>query len=194
MHQTFIDVSLIGGYEQNDNNRTVVDNMTGFELAQAEFDSYFLSPSITLSHEHIFFENIAFRPSATASYSVAWYNSYTEHGTTLSNLSIDDRTAEAFIAKLQLAGAYVFSKGNEFELRGGGRYRYTTSDDIDASLAGTSFRYAAVGDEDHYEGFVGGNLRLAVKDWVSLTADYEYAFNDGMETSHSGFAGLEFTF
>jgi len=188
-----LDVALLAGYEQNDNHRWLVDNLNGIEVAQSEFDSYFLSPSATVSAEFMVMGNIALRPSATASYSVAWYNSYTEHGTTLSNLSIDDRTAEAFIAKLQLGTAYIFSKGNEFEFRIGGRYRNTSDDDIDATLAGTSFRYAAVGDDDNLEGYFGGNLRLAVKDWVSLTADMEYSIND-MEDSISGFAGLEFTF
>ena len=79
------------------------------------------------------------------------------------------------------------------EFRIGGRYRYTDNDHIDASLAGTSFRYAAVGDDENIEGYFGGNLRLAVKDWVSLTADMEYSIND-MEDSISGQLGLEFTF
>lgn len=43
-----LDMALLGGYEQHDNDRLVVDNLFGFEVAQADFDSYFLSPSFTL--------------------------------------------------------------------------------------------------------------------------------------------------
>jgi len=188
-----LDVALLAGYEQNDHDRWLVDNINGFEIAHGNFDSYFLSPSATVSSQFMVMDNIALRPSATASYSVAWYNSYTETGTTLSNLSIDSRSADAFVAKLQLGTAYIFSKGNEVEFRFGGRYRYTDDDDIEANLAGSSFQYAAVGDDENLEGYFGAAVRLAVKDWVSLTADMEHSIND-IENTLSGQLGLEFTF
>jgi outer membrane autotransporter protein len=101
--------ALLAGYEENDNNRWLVDNINGFEIAHGNFDSYFLSPSATISSNIMIGDTLSLRPSATASYSVAWYNSYTETGSTQSNLSIEDRMAEAFVGKLQLATAYIFS-------------------------------------------------------------------------------------
>ena len=194
IHETFIDASLRAGYEQHDNDRLVVDNRSGFETAEADFDSYFLSPSITLSHQHIYYENIALRPSATATYSVAWYDSYDESGTTQSNLSIDDRASHALIGKLQMAAAYLFRNGSEIGLLAGGRYRYTSNGDVDATLAGTSFRYASAGDDTHFEGFVGGHANIATTDRINLTADVEYAFSGGIETGISGQLGIEFIF
>ncbi|MGV7223050.1 MAG: autotransporter outer membrane beta-barrel domain-containing protein [Nitrospinales bacterium] len=189
-----LDASLIGGYEQNDNNRIVVDNINGFELAEADYDSFFISPSVTLSSEVRIFTNIALRPSATATYSIAWYDSYTETGTTQSNLSIDDRTAQAVITKLQMVAAYVFGNGSEVGLLAGGRFRYTINDDVNATLAGTSFRYASSGDDTHFEALVGAHARVAVTNNLNLTINGQYALSDGIETTISGQAGVEFIF
>jgi hypothetical protein len=122
-----------------------------------------------------------------------FYNSYTETGSTQSNLFIDNRTAHAFITTFQLGTAYTFSPGNEVAFRVGGRYRYTDDGNINASLAGSSFKYAAVGDDENLEGLFGATVRLAVKDWVSLTADMEHSIND-IENTLVGQLGLEFTF
>jgi hypothetical protein len=189
-----LDGSLIGGYEQNDNNRIVVDNINGFELAEADYDSFFISPSVTLSSEVRVFTNIALRPSATATYSVAWYDDYTETGTTQSNLTIDDRTAQAVVTKLQMVAAYVFDNGSEVGLLAGGRFRYTINDDVNATLAGTSFRYASSGDDTHFEALVGAHARVAVMDNLNLTINTQYALNNGVETNFSGQAGVEFLF
>jgi len=187
-------MSLLGGYELHDNDRLVVDNLNGFEVAEADFDSFFLSPSVTLSSEFMVFDNIAIRPSATGIYSVAWYESYRETGTTLSNLAIDNRSSHALVGQVKMTVAYLFGQGSEIGLLGGYRYRYTSNGDVDASLAGSSFRYATVGDDDHYETIVGANMRLALSDSLHLTADAEYSFSDGIETTLSGQAGIEFTF
>jgi uncharacterized protein with beta-barrel porin domain len=188
-----LDVSLLMGYEHNYNDRLVVDNLNGFETAEANFDSFFLSPSVTLSRDLKFGKRFALRPSATLTYSMGWYNSYTESGTTRSNLSIDDRLVNAFIGKLQLAATYKF-RGSEFELLGGGRSRNTINNDVNASLAGVSFRYPASGDDTHFEAFVGGNVCLAISDSLNLTTGAQYALSDGIETTLSGNAGIEFTF
>ena len=187
-----LDASLLAGYERYDNDRIVVDNLNKFETAEAAYDSFFLSPSVTLSSEIRVFDKIALRPSVTGIYSVAWYDDYTESGTTRSNLSIDDRFSHALIGKLQIAAAYVFSNGSEIGIRGGGRYRYTINDDVDATLAGTSFRYAAAGDDTYFAAIAGANARVALMDSINLTANAEYAFDDGIETTLSGQLGLEF--
>ncbi|PHS32992.1 MAG: hypothetical protein COA95_01355 [Methylophaga sp.] len=41
--------SLLGGYADHDNHRLVIDNLNGAEIAESTFDSFFLSPSVTLS-------------------------------------------------------------------------------------------------------------------------------------------------
>ena len=63
-----------------------------------------------------------------------------------------------------------------------------------ADCQDASFRYAAAGDDTHYEALLGGHLRLVATDRLSLNADFEYAFNDGVESSVSGQLGIEFIF
>ncbi|MGV7221566.1 MAG: autotransporter domain-containing protein [Nitrospinales bacterium] len=188
-----LDVALLAGYEKNDHDRWLVDNLNGFEIAHGNFDSYFLSPSATVSSQFNIMDNISLRPSVTATYSAGFYNSYTERGSTQSNLSIDNRTAHAFITTFRLDTAYTFSPGNEVAFRVGGRYRYTDDGNINASLAGSSFQYAAVGDDENLEGLFGATVRLGIKDRVSLTADMEHSLN-GIENTLVGQLGLEFTF
>ena len=186
--------TLIGGYEDHDNDRLVVDNLAGFEVAKADYDSFFLSPSLTLSAAYDLGNNIELRPSASIIYSVAWFDSYTETGTTSSNLSVDSRTVQAITGRLQLAAAQTFGEHAEFEARAGATTRHTDDDDIDASLAGTSFRYAAASDDSVYGGYVGANLRVAVQDRMNLLVDFEYGRASGDETQVSVLLGLEITF
>ncbi len=40
---------------------------------------------------------------------MAWLYSYSEQGTTNSDLTVDDRKAKALIAKVQLAAAYALT-------------------------------------------------------------------------------------
>jgi hypothetical protein len=185
-----LDASLIAGYEQNDNNRIVVDNINGFENAEADYDSFFISPSATLSTQYNISENFVSRSSLTGIYSLGWYDSYTESGTTQSNLSIDDRLAHALIAKVKIEMAYLFSQTCEVSFHIGGRYRYTINNDVNASLSGVSFQYATSGDDTYVEALFGLNGRYAATD----TLNTEYALSDGIETNISGNAGIEFIF
>ena len=188
-------VALMGGYEDHDSDRLVVDNLNGIETANSDFDSYFLSPSATLSAAYDLGNRVEFRPSATFVYSVAWFDDYNESGTTLSNLSIDDRTVQAIVGRLQLAIAATTSDENsEVELRGGFKARYTDDDDIDANLAGTTFRYASASDDSVYGGYLGFNGRVAVQDRLDLMTDIEYGWANGDETHYNLILGLEFTF
>ena len=100
----------------------------------------------------------------------------------------------AITRRLQLAAAQTFGENAEFEARAGATTRHTDDDDIDASLAGTSFRYAAASDDSVYGGYVGANLRVAVQDRMNLLVDFEYGRASGDETQVSGLLGLEITF
>ncbi|MGV7220713.1 MAG: autotransporter outer membrane beta-barrel domain-containing protein [Nitrospinales bacterium] len=188
-----LDGSLIAGYEQNDNERLVVDNINGFETAESDYDSFFISPSATLSTQYNISDKLVSRSSITGIYSLGWYDSYTESGTTQSNLSIDDRLAHALVAKVKIQLAYLFSKTCEVGFHIGGRYRYTINNDVDATLSGVSFQYAAAGDNTYAEALFGANARYAILDNLNLTLNTEYSLSD-IETNFSGNTGIEITF
>ena len=176
--------TLMAGYEDHDNDRVVVDNLNnlnGIETAQADFSSFFISPSLTLSSAYVLDEYFELRPSATLAYSGGWYEDYAESGTTRSDLVIDDRDVHALTGQLQLAAAYSPFEDNALELRAGAKARYTDDDNIDVSLAGTNFQIPNASDNTVYGGYIGMNLRIAIKEKINLIADVEQGFASGNE-------------
>ncbi len=192
LEQVNLTAALISGYEDHDNKRFVLDNI--IEVAESDYGSIFLSPSITLSTSYAIGSNLELRPLASFIYSVAWYDDYSESGTTQSNLSIGDRTVQAFTGRLQLALARSFGTNAELEIRAGAITRHTDDDDISANLSGTNFTYAAVSDDSVYGGFVGGSLHVSVRDHLDLITDIEYGRASGDEDQISGYLSLEYSF
>jgi uncharacterized protein with beta-barrel porin domain len=185
--------SLLGGYGDYDNDRVVIDNINGVEVARSDFDSLFISPSLTLSSAYTVDDRLELRPSASINYSVAWLDSYTESGTTRSNLSIDDRTARVLTARIQLAAAYKFDQSSEFEFRVGMNSRHTNDEDTQVTLAGNNFTYSSVGDDSVSGGFAGINLRVADSGNLSFVADAEVGGNNN-ENYIAGNLSLEYSF
>jgi len=186
--------ALMAGYEDHNNDRAVVDNLNGFETAQADFGSFFISPSMTLSSAYVLDKYFELRPSATFAYSGGWYEDYAESGTTRSDLVIDDRDVHALTGQLQLAAAYSPFEDNALELRAGAKARYTDDDNIDVSLAGTNFQIPNASDNTVYGGYIGMNLRIAIKEKINLIADVEQGFASGNENHAAVMVRLEGVF
>ena len=186
--------ALMAGYEDHENDRAVVDNLNGFETAQADFSSFFISPSLTVSAPYNLGTQVELRPSMTFAYSGARYDDYIESGTTRSNLFINSRNVHALTSQLQLAAAYSFFEDSEFEIRAGAKARYTDNDDIDVSLAGTgaTFRIPHASDSSVYG--VGANLRVAIVDRMNLVADVEHGRAGGGEGHIAAMLKLEGVF
>ena len=186
--------TLMAGYEDHENDRAVVDNLNGFETAQADFSSFFISPSLTVSSAYRVDEQFELRPSVTLAYSAGWYDDYAESGTTRSDLIIDDRNVHALTGQLQLAAAYSLTEENELEFRAGAKARYTDNDDIDVTLAGTDFRIPHASDDSVYGGYVGVNIRVAIKEKINLVADVEHGRAGGGEEHIAAMLKLEAVF
>ena len=185
--------SLLGGYGRHDNERLVIDNLNGREVAKSDFSSLFISPSVTIASAYKIYERVELRPSASVNYSIAWLDDHSERGTTQSNLSVDDRQIQALSTKLQIAAAYAYSATSEFELRTGINSRYTDDDDTEISIGGSKSKFSNVGDENVYSSFVGARIRIASSDKLSLVADVELGGN-GDEDYKAGHLSVEYTF
>ncbi|MCP4129007.1 MAG: autotransporter domain-containing protein [Gammaproteobacteria bacterium] len=185
--------SLIGGYSDYDNKRYVFDNINGLEKASADFDGYFLSPSVTFSASYMLGGGLELRPSVNLTYNVAWMDDYTESGTTSSNLSIDDRTARTLSSRLQLALAKQPNANSEVEFRVGLATRHSDDDNTHANLAGSTFTYSNVGDDDVATGYAGINYRIATKENLSLVVDIE-AGASADESYYAGQLSLEYKY
>jgi hypothetical protein len=192
-HGLNITGSLIAGYGDHENERLVVDNLNGIENAKSDFDSWFISPGLTVASAYSVAERLELRPSASVNYSIAWLDDYNESGTTNSNLSYDDRKAKALTARLQLAAAYQFNQASEFEFRVGVNSRHTDDDDTKASMAGSQFKFANAGDENVTGGFAGATLRVADNNNLSLIADMEFG-GDSDENYAAGSISLQYVF
>ena len=183
--------TLMAGYEDHDNDRAVVDNLNGFETAQADFGSFFISPSFTLSSAYILNKNFELRPAATLAYSGGWYEDYAESGTTRSDLVVDDRDTHSLTGQLQLATAYTPYENSELELRMGAKVRYTDDSDISLSLAGTDFRVPNASDNSVYGCYIGMNLRIAFIDKINLIANLEQGIANGNESQTTAMLKIE---
>ena len=186
--------TLMAGYGDHENDRTVVDNLNGFETAQADFSSLFISPSLTVSSAYDVGTQFELRPSVTFAYSAGWYDDYAESGTTRSDLIIDNRNVHALTGQLQLAAAYSPYEDSELEFRAGAKARYTDNDDIHVNLAGTDFRIPHASDDSVYGGYLGVNLRVALVDRINLVADVEHGRAGGGEKHTAAMLKLEGVF
>jgi len=187
--------SLIGGYEDHDNDRYLTDNLFGAETARADFGSIFLSPSVTVSADFTVAHRLLLRPSATVVYSAGWYDDYHEHGTTQSNLLMDSRTIQTLNPQLQMAAVYTFSDWCELELNAGGTARYMDTGTVNGNVSGGSdFRFTTSGDDNVYGAQVGGYLSADVTDRLELYINAQFTDATGGETQDFFMAGLKFKF
>ena len=186
--------SLIGGYEDHDNDRYVTDNVFGAETARADFGSIFLSPSVTLLAEYTVAHRLLLRPSATVTYSAGWYDDYHESDTTRSNVNVDSRTIQTLNPQLQLAAVYQITEWCEFELSAGGNARYTDDGTFSGNLGGSDFRGAATGDDNVYAAQVGAYLGADVTEQLELYVNAQFTDATGSETQDFFMAGLQFKF
>jgi hypothetical protein len=188
-----ITASMLAGYGENDNERLVIDNVGGRQVAKSDFNSYFISPALNVASAYTVSDRFEFRPSANIIYSVEWLDDYTETGIDSSNLAVDGRQARALTAKAQLAAAYAFSEKSELEFRVGVNTRHTDDDDTAVSIAGNQFTFANAGDESVEGGFVGANLRLLSSNNLTLVADVEVG-GDRKEDYVNGYLTVEYVF
>jgi hypothetical protein len=185
--------SLLAGYGDHENDRLVIDNLNGFEVAQSDFDSFFISPSLTIASAYTVDDRLELRPSASMSYSMAWLDGYSEQGTTNSNITVDDRKAKALTAKVQLAAAYALTTSSEFEFRVGMNGRHTNDEDTKVGIAGSQFKFSNAGDESVTGGFAGASIRVVDENNLILVADMEFGGNSD-EDYATGSVSLEYVF
>jgi outer membrane autotransporter protein len=185
--------SLLAGVSDSDNERMVIDNINGAEVASSDVSSTFISPSITFDTAFKATEKVELRPSISVNYSAAFMDNYQETGTTSSNLTVDDRTVKVLTTRAQLAAAYQWNVATELEFRAGASARNGSSDDVDASVAGNAFSYSNAGDENVTGGFVGTSVRIAARDNLNFLVDLELG-GDSDESYVNGQLRLDYMF
>lgn len=189
-----LDGALTAGFETHDQQRTVLDNLNGFQTARSNYNSAYISPSLTLTGRFDGLGGIQFQPSARLIYTYGRYDGYSETGATLSNLTVADRNISVANGRLQLAAIRAFDTfdGGRIEvgLRGGLDVRHHWDERIDAAFNGTPLTFDRPGDDTVLGGYVGAHVAASLNERLSLVADVEYGQASGDERSLS--ANLRF--
>lgn len=108
----FINLSLLAGYADHNSDRHVVNNMVegGLETARADYQGYFVSPSIRIgTNTQLFGLNV--RPSLDISYTGMRQGSYSESGSD-ANVTADSRTLQTLSTRAKLSFLSDFSAGD----------------------------------------------------------------------------------
>lgn len=189
--------SLVAGFADHDSERTLLDNLEGIERADGDYGSFYISPSLAVGMSYDLGDGVELRPSARMAYTFSSFDSYTESGTTSSNVSFDVRNFGIVDGRLQLAVARSFFEDRaEVELRTGGTLTHYGKKSVDVSLAdGESLSYKVPGENTVSGGYTGVSVRHAFSDRFKLAGDFEYGWAGGLTTqSLSGHLGLVYNF
>ena len=192
-----LDGSVVVGRASHKSTRLVDDNIKGRETARGKYNSTSISPALRLSWSQALANGLELRPSAHIAYTHGSYGSYTESGTTNSDLSFGKRTVGITDARLQLAVAQPFAADRgEIEWRIGATSTHYGKDSVNARLGeGETTSYTVPGDRTVSGGFVGATLHYAIKDRVTLDGTIEYTETSGDRSGAlSGQLGLVFKF
>jgi hypothetical protein len=187
--RSFFDFAVSVGHSRNDSERWINNNLVpnGIEIAKASYDGWFVSPEATFGWRlplagwaappAPFLSSLAVVPSAKVRYLAAWYDDYTETGST-ANLTVDARSLQAFEGRLQLAltNAVVLPWGTllRADIRVGAiGFARVGDEDVSAVLLGQGLAFAVPG-EDQVSGFYwGGRLEAGLGPFAQLFAEAE---------------------
>lgn len=186
--------ALLLGHASHDDKRSVLDNLVGNETAIADYNSIYLSPSVSLIRHHKLANGRVLRPSALLSWTRARYDGYSERGSTSSNLKLDSRNENIIAAQVQLSLTMASTTSLETELRVGATLRRHNSDRASLRFAdgGVASEHEISGDDSISGGYGGINIRYAGKEGLSLISDVEYSSASGGEQGIVGYLGLEY--
>ncbi|GEM_PF-2519410 len=95
----YVSGQMTAGYTDNDSDR-----VDGARIAAANYDAYFISPSLTVSRS---FEahSVRWSPSLNIGYNASFTDSYTESGGTV-NQTVDSKTSQSLRARAQVKAQF----------------------------------------------------------------------------------------
>ena len=179
----FVSTALYAGILGNDSNRLVNDNLAtnsagetwGIDYATANYNSWFVSPELTLGTNIAGENGFTFTPSVSAKYGYQSIAGYSETGATNGNATFGARIAQTFEANAELAANQKIENGS-ITYRGGVDYRQN----IGASTAQATI--------------IGQDLNLPIDNSAQIIAyagiDANYQLEGGAAINLSAKAGL----
>lgn len=199
----YLNFGLTAGMSTNDSTRLVAHNYVegGLHTADASFNSYFLSPEVTIGTETMNTGDIGFKPSLRLRYSFLKSDGYTEDfrgsGNDQGWLIVGDRASHVVDARVQFAMP-VNNMGDDtmFELRAGVDGRLVAANStFDATLNQQDFTaFDPGGAKSSVGGFVGADFSQNVSDAVTIFASSEFGISTETSFRVDAEAGLKVNF
>ena len=185
--------SLIIGAGRNETDRVVIDNLAGPQRASGGFNSYFISPSVSLGPRLRVAPDWELRPSLTATYSLGYIEAYREQGAGKANLRFESQLSHILSTRWQVESAHRLAPGS-ISLHAGVQTRHIHEKHLRASLDMGDFRIRRGLDDNAVGGFVGAGIQLEPLKNLHLVLDVERGWLDGDERSLTGWASLEYQY
>lgn len=194
----FVRGNLIAGVLQERSRRRVANNtvLDGVETARADFNSVFVSPSVTIG-TRLPVSAGTLMPSIRFRYAGLFADGYAESGSA-SDLAVSRRGVNVFDARAQLALALA-------PVSGGGHIWQTTfrvgvdalaqdSEDVSATLLGQDMSFAAGDGKAALRGFAGLDLVAETGAGMMLNAGFEAGYGSDKAFTVRGEARLSKAF
>ncbi len=185
----FAEAAFVAGVLQERSRRRVANNLVldGVETARADFNSVFLSPSVTLG-TRLPVSAGTLIPSVRLRYIGLFTDDYAETGSD-GDLAVARRDVNVFEARGQLALALapVSAQSQTWQttLRAGIDAIAQDSDEVSATLLGQEISFAAGGKKVVLRGFAGADVAAEVAAGMTLNAGFEAGYgSDNAFTIH----------
>lgn len=193
----FLNLAVTAGLSSQSSDRAVANNVVdgGIERARADYDGVFVSPSATVGAD-IALPSAVLTPSLRVRYAAQSLESYDEHDSE-ADLSVDQRTAQVFDARAQLAIMVpVVLDGGTFRtiVRVGGDATYADGDKVGAVLLGQSVDFNVGNDDQALQGFAGLDLWYLLDSGLSVFAGAEYGLGSDQNSTLQADAGITLAF
>ena len=159
------------------------------DTARADYNSWFLSPSLEVSGIYPLSGRFELRPSASVNYTAGFYDGYKETGLGARDLTLDSRMLWSTISRLSMAAAFMPDEDQELSLRAGVSNRFTGGDKIKGRVSGSAFSFSSTGDRSVYSGFVALDLRYQFDGRFNVVVNTEYSHSIGGGASERELGG-----
>ena len=207
--RTFLDFAVSVGTSRNERERRINNHLVpgGHEVAKGSFDGWFVSPEAkygvripiaSFAPLPPLIANAALVPSAKLRYLAAWYDSYTESGST-ANLTVGERRLQSFEGRLQLGltNAVVLPWGGLLRTQsyvGALGYWRVGDDNVSALLLGQGLAFAVPGKDQASGWYYGSGIDISIGPAVRLFGEAEsISLNDNSRTI-TGRGGIKVVF
>lgn len=182
-----VDLQLTTGVSFNDSDRKV-----GTDIAKADYNSYFLSPSVTVSKD-VAHEWGVLVPSLTLSYNGQYREDYKESGS-IADQDVDGQYSSTVSARVMLENRFADVHYGSGVLKPAFRagidgQSYIGNRSTDLNVLGTDVSFDPNGSDQFVDGVAGINLSYAIHDGPELYMDSEINVGLNQGTIADNFGG-----